>query len=134
MAQAHGNPILDYRQAKGEDSRSIRRELLMGRSARMRSERLAEKLLYIRNALGLSQGGLIRHLEIDDLVYQSNVSGFESGEREPPLPILLKYARAAGVCVDVLIDDELELPGKLPSTPEHRGVKQKRVRSGRKRR
>lgn len=87
----------------------------MGRAARLRSERLAEKLRQIRMALGLSQNELIRQLELEDLIYQSNVSGYESGEREPPLPIILKYARAAGVYVDVLIDDELDLPAKLPA-------------------
>ena len=92
----------------------------MGRAARLRSERLAEKLREIRTALGLSQNELIRRLELEDLIYQSNVSGYESGEREPPLPIILKYAQAAGVCMDVLVDDELNLPAKLPSRPKHR--------------
>ena len=92
----------------------------MGRAARMRTERLAEKLRAIREALGLSQNELIRHLGLEDLIYQSNVSGYESGEREPPLPILLKYAQAAGVCLDVLANDELDLPAKLPATPKHR--------------
>jgi transcriptional regulator with XRE-family HTH domain len=87
----------------------------MGRAARLRSELLAEKLRQVRMALGLSQNELIRHLELEDVIYQSNVSGYESGEREPPLPIILKYARAAGVYVDVLIDDELDLPAKLPA-------------------
>jgi len=87
----------------------------MGRAARLRSERLAEKLLHVRTALGMSQNELIRHLELEDVIYQSSISGYESGEREPPLPILLRYARAAGVYVDVLIDDELDLPVKLPA-------------------
>lgn len=91
----------------------------MGRAARLRSERLAEKLRQIRMTLGLSQNELIRQLELDDVIYQSNVSGYESGEREPPLPIILKYAQAAGVCMDVLVDDDLDLPAKLPSKPKH---------------
>jgi transcriptional regulator with XRE-family HTH domain len=66
-------------------------------------------------ALGLSQNELIRQLDLEDVIYQSSISGYESGEREPPLPILLRYARAAGVYVDVLIDDELDLPAKLPA-------------------
>ncbi|HEX8176357.1 MAG TPA: helix-turn-helix transcriptional regulator [Pyrinomonadaceae bacterium] len=91
----------------------------MGRAARLRSERLAEKLREIRTVLGLSQNELIRHLGLEDVIYQSNVSGYESGEREPPLPILLKYAQVAGVCMDVLVNDELDLPAKLPSKPKH---------------
>lgn len=91
----------------------------MGRSTRMRSARLAEKLRQIRDALGLSQNELIKRLELEDVLYQSNVSGFESGEREPPLPILLKYAQLAGVCLDTLANDELDLPAKLPAKPKH---------------
>ena len=91
----------------------------MGEKARQKPARLAEKLLAIREALGLSQNELIKRLGLEDMIYQSNVSGYESGEREPPLPILLKYAEAAGVCLDVLANDELDLPEKLPATPKH---------------
>ncbi len=99
----------------------------MGRAARLKSKRLPEKLLQIRLALELSQNQMIKHLDLADVLYQSNVSGFELGEREPPLPILLRYARAAGICVDLLIDDKLDLPNKLPSTPKHTN-KAKRIR------
>jgi transcriptional regulator with XRE-family HTH domain len=44
----------------------------------------------------------------------SAVSQYELGTREPPLPVLLKYARLAGVIMDVLVDDEMDLPKKLP--------------------
>jgi transcriptional regulator with XRE-family HTH domain len=81
----------------------------------MRTARLAEKLLHIRDALGLSQNEMIQHLGLEDVLYRSNISGFEVGEREPPLPVLLEYARAAGVSVDALIDDEMNLPNKLPA-------------------
>ena len=84
----------------------------MGRGTRPRPARLAEKLVCIRTALGLSQNGLIKHLrEADDLI-REDISEFERGRREPPLPVLLKYARAAGVPMDVLVDDELNLPEK----------------------
>ena len=92
----------------------------MGRAKRLRAQRLAEKLLGIRERLGLSQNELIRLMGVTDLLYQSNISGYESGEREPPLPILLKYAQAAGVCADILIDDDLDLPKRLPSVPRHK--------------
>lgn len=89
----------------------------MGRSPRPRPARLGEKLLAVRLALGLSQTGMLRRLGLE--VDPSAVSGYERGTREPPLPILLEYARAAGVCVDVLIDDKQNLPKKLPSMPKH---------------
>ena len=86
----------------------------MGRKPRVRPERLAEKLLAIRDALGLSQGELVRRLGAEDLIDAKHVSKFELGEREPSLLVLLRYARLAGVAIDVLVDDELDLPTKLP--------------------
>ncbi|MFL6283272.1 MAG: helix-turn-helix domain-containing protein [Pyrinomonadaceae bacterium] len=87
----------------------------MGVKARQRPERLAEKLLQIRLALGLSQSELLRRLEIEDSISYKKISDYERGAREPSLIILLQYARVANVSTDVLIDDELELPAKLPA-------------------
>jgi|SRR5947209_5069936 len=94
----------------------------MGRAARLKPERLPEKLLQIRQALGLSQTQMLRHLDLEDVIYPSNLSGYEIGERVPPLPILLRYARAANVWLDVLVDDELDLPEKLPSAKKSEGL------------
>jgi transcriptional regulator with XRE-family HTH domain len=87
----------------------------MGRTARPKPWRLGEKLLKIRNSLGLSQDQMLERLGLAKWLYRSAVSGYELGTREPPLPVLLKYAEIAGVWVDVLIDDKLELPKKLPA-------------------
>jgi transcriptional regulator with XRE-family HTH domain len=38
---------------------------------------------------------------------RASISGYERGEREPPLPILLAYAKLAKISTDVLIDDEM---------------------------
>ena len=97
----------------------------MGRAPRPKPERLAEKLLQIRNALGLSQNELISRLGVGEIVTQNRVSTYESGTHEPPLIVLLQYARAANVIVDVLIDDELDLPARLPSPTRHDGVRRK---------
>ena len=86
----------------------------MGRSARPRPERLAEKLLQIRQSLGLSQNEMLVALGLKEKVFRSAVSGYELGTREPPLPVLLKYARLAGVSTDLLIDDKMDLPKRLP--------------------
>ena len=88
-------------------------------SARPKPERLAEKLRQIRLALGLSQSEILRRLEAEDLITYHQISGYESGNREPPLQILLQYARVAGVCMEILVDDELDLPAKLPHKPKH---------------
>jgi transcriptional regulator with XRE-family HTH domain len=60
-------------------------------------------------------------LRLEDELTQSRISGYELGSREPSLPTLLAFARLAGICVDVLIDDGLDLPKKLPSKPKHKG-------------
>ena len=83
-------------------------------SARPRPERLAEKLLQIRTALGLSQTEMLHRLGVEDLIAYHSISKYELGKNEPPLMILLRYARVAGIQMEVLADDELDLPEKLP--------------------
>ena len=92
---------------------------------RPKPERLAEKLLAIRTALGVSQPELHRRLGVEHLIEYHIISRYEQGKREPPLMILLEYARLANVYVDVLIDDELDLPAKLPSAKRHEGVRRR---------
>ena len=82
----------------------------MARYARRRPARLAEKLLQIRNALELSQDGMLKRLGLEDRGFRSSVSSYELGNSEPELITLLTYARLVEVSVDVLIDDELNLP------------------------
>jgi transcriptional regulator with XRE-family HTH domain len=85
----------------------------MGVRARHRPNRLAEKLLQIRLALGLSQSELVKRLGVEDIISYKKISDYERGQREPTLIILLRYARAARISTDVLIDDELDLPARL---------------------
>lgn len=93
----------------------------MGRKPRPRQERLAGKLFQIREALGLSQTEMLYRLGVEDLITYHQISRFETGTREPPYIVLLRYARVAGVSTDVLIDDELDLPAKLPVKPRSKG-------------
>ena len=86
----------------------------MGKASIKKPERLAEKLSEIRERLELSQGELIRSLGFENDVTQSQISAFERGSRIPSLPVILAYSRLIGVSTDVLIDDELNLPKKLP--------------------
>jgi transcriptional regulator with XRE-family HTH domain len=96
----------------------------MGAASRKRPRHLAGKLLKIRSSLGLSQDGMVRTLGLAAEINRNYVSGYERGTREPELHVLLRYAEAAGLCVDVLIDDEADLPKRLPATPSHtRGTK-----------
>ncbi|MDX6270543.1 MAG: Helix-turn-helix domain [Acidobacteriota bacterium] len=106
----------------------------MGRAARERPKRLAEKLLQIRLALDLSQDGMVVRLGLDETLFRSSVSGYELGTREPSLPILLKYARCVGISTDVLIDDELNLPNKLLKASNRETISRTRTpRTNRKR-
>ncbi len=98
----------------------------MGSSARPRPARLAEKLREIRSKLGLSQNGMIRRLGLGDEIIQADISAYELDQREPPLHVLLHYARSANVLVEVLIDDALDLPERLPSPSRHEGVRRAR--------
>jgi transcriptional regulator with XRE-family HTH domain len=88
-------------------------------SVRRKPERLGEKLRQIRLTLGLSQSEMLRRLEAEEIITYHQISGYESGKREPPLQILLQYARVSGVSMETLADDALDLPAKLPSKPKH---------------
>jgi transcriptional regulator with XRE-family HTH domain len=85
----------------------------MGRAAGLKPSHLAEKLVQIRMALGLSQNEMISRLGLSDELIREEVSAFERGLRQPPLVVLLRYAQIVGISTDVLIDDELNLPDKL---------------------
>jgi transcriptional regulator with XRE-family HTH domain len=93
--------------------------------ARPRPKRLAEKLLQIRNALGLSQSEIWRRLGVEDEIPFKRISSYELNQNEPPLSILLQYARIANVYLEVLADDELDLPDRLPSPTKSEGVRRK---------
>ena len=81
----------------------------MGRYPRRKPARLTEKLLQIRDALELSQDGMLIRLGLGGKRSRSSVSSYERGG-EPELHILLRYARLVGVSVELLIDDDLDLP------------------------
>jgi transcriptional regulator with XRE-family HTH domain len=86
----------------------------MGTYPRLRQKRLPEKLRAIRDALELSQSEMLKRLGVEKLIEAYRISEFETGKREPPLLVLLRYARVAGISTDVLIDDEMDLPARLP--------------------
>lgn len=87
---------------------------------RPKPERLAEKLLQIRLALGLSQSEMHRRLGVGEIIEFKRISDYELGNREPSLMVLLAYARAVNISTDVLIDDKLDLPAKLASERRRR--------------
>jgi transcriptional regulator with XRE-family HTH domain len=79
---------------------------------RPKPARLPAKLLQIRQQLRLGQRKLAAQLGIKTRQATARVSEYEHGIREPPLSVLLAYARIAKVCTCVLIDDNAELTSK----------------------
>lgn len=101
---------------------------------RHKPQRLAEKLLAIRNAFSISQTELLRRLGVQDLIVYNQISRYESGDREPTLPILLQYARLAGVHMEALVDDDLNLPDKLPGDVRHEEIRRQYAPPGKQKR
>jgi transcriptional regulator with XRE-family HTH domain len=88
----------------------------MGRAVRTKPQKLGEKLKEIRESLGLSFEEMIVRLDYPQIpLYRANIYRYENGKLEPPLLILLRYARLADVSTDVLIDDEQEIPKNFAS-------------------
>lgn len=94
-------------------------------SPRPRPRRLAEKLRQIRNAFGLSQTEMYRRIGVEHLPAYNDISKYESDTREPPLAVLVQYARVAGVNMEVLADDELDLPERLPGPTDHAEIRRR---------
>ena len=87
--------------------------------------RLADKLLQIRKGLGLSQTQMLTRMGLDESMHYGRISEYEQGKREPTLMTLLAYARAASVHLEDIVDDDLELPRRLPGSVNYRGIGRK---------
>lgn len=83
----------------------------MGRARRPTPKLLAAKLLAIRKYLHITQEQMVERLDYKETpLFTGHISEYERGVREPPLLVLLKYARLVRVPMDVLVDDKLKLP------------------------
>ncbi|MGB8509854.1 MAG: helix-turn-helix transcriptional regulator [Pyrinomonadaceae bacterium] len=92
----------------------------MGRLPRQKPTHLGTKLLTIRQKLGFSQTQMCKALELG--INYSAISNYELGTREPSMPMLLRYARLARIPLEILIDDEMNLPEELPLGGEYEWV------------
>jgi transcriptional regulator with XRE-family HTH domain len=97
----------------------------MKKASPTKAGRLAKKLLRIRKGLKLSQSQILERLGFSEHLFRSNISQYERGDRVPPPPVLLEYARLTNVDLAVLIDDDLDLPPEIPSKEKYQGVKRK---------
>ena len=83
----------------------------MGITKIKRPERLGEKLRRIRLKLGLSQAQMTEALgHYGAKVHRSSISSYENDDRLPTPMAALAYAKLAKTSIDVLIDDERDLP------------------------
>ena len=73
----------------------------------VRIEHLPAKLRAVRKHLGLSQSQLAARLRFKP--HYGRVSEYERGKRMPNLLTLLDYARLAGIHIDDLVDDNVDL-------------------------
>ena len=72
---------------------------------------MAEKLLQIRKALGVSQREMVKRLGLE-MPYK-NISKYETNRSEAPVNVLLAYARLAKVPMAQIIDDDADLTLEL---------------------
>jgi transcriptional regulator with XRE-family HTH domain len=87
---------------------------------------MARKLLKIRKTIdgGISQEEMVKRLGLSRKknFNRTYISKYEQGVLEPPLRVLLAYARlisttGGGEFLEALIDDAMSLPEKLPANP-----------------
>ncbi|HZH29209.1 MAG TPA: helix-turn-helix transcriptional regulator [Pyrinomonadaceae bacterium] len=91
-------------------------------SRRPKTPRLAEKLLEIRQKLGLSQNEMVRRLGLEEEFDQERVSKYERAVLEPPLSVLCAYAEVANVYIDALARPDFNLPSEIPARTRSTGV------------
>jgi transcriptional regulator with XRE-family HTH domain len=104
----------------------IRRPFLMGTSRRPRPTRLAAKLQQIRARLGLTQAEMFERLgDTGTRLYVGHIDDYEKDRRVPTLQVVLAYARAAGVSMEAIVDDDVDLPHRLPAAPRAKGSKKR---------
>lgn len=87
----------------------------MGLASRRRPKRLAEKLKQVRTSLNLSQNEMLKLLNLEDEMDRERISKYERGILEPPLYILYTYGKVANVYMEIFVNDDVDLPTKLPS-------------------
>jgi transcriptional regulator with XRE-family HTH domain len=92
----------------------------MGQKRRTQPKKLKIKLKAIRVKMEVSQqkmAELLIYYAPNEVIVPGHISDFETGKREPSLIVLLAYSKLTGVSINVLVDDELDLPKRIK--PHH---------------
>jgi len=92
---------------------------------RPRPDRLGEKLRQIRERLDLSQSQMLARLGLEHDMKAARISQYENNEREPSLKTLLAYAHAAAIHLEDIVNDDWDIPEKLPGKIRYRGLPHK---------
>jgi transcriptional regulator with XRE-family HTH domain len=78
-------------------------------------KRMGEKIKDIRLKMGLTQEQMYKLLvDRGAKIHLGYIGLYENDDRLPSHMVTLAYSRAVGISTDVLIDDALELPAKIP--------------------
>jgi len=73
-------------------------------------KKLGKKMKQIREGLGMSQREIVKALNYKDTPLRaSQISQYETGQREPTMMLVLAYARLANVPMEALVDDKMKL-------------------------
>jgi DNA-binding XRE family transcriptional regulator len=105
---------LIFRQFRQNSDSCQGENFLMGLGRTERPARLAEKLLRIREKLGLSQTEMCAAIQAENneiTIYRGYIAQYEKGRVPGPLT-LLAYAGIARVSIEQMVNDKLDLPAK----------------------
>jgi transcriptional regulator with XRE-family HTH domain len=86
---------------------------------------MASKLREIREKLELSQSQMLARLDLKEKMHYGRISQYENDEREPSLITVLAYAHVAGVHLEDIVSDDLDLPAKIPGNVNYQGLRHK---------
>jgi transcriptional regulator with XRE-family HTH domain len=85
----------------------------MGRKAQKRPRYLGRKLEQIRKRIGATQAKmaeLLQQFGAEETTHSGYIADFETSQRIPSVFTLLAYSKMAGVSINCLVDDCLDLP------------------------
>lgn len=84
----------------------------MGNKRRPMAQSLPAKLLAVREVFNASQNQIADALSVEVAAFNLNcgrISEYEHNKREPNMLVLLAYARLAGITVELIIDDRVDM-------------------------